>query len=328
MSAPLLEVDGLRKWFPIQRGWFGGTRGAVRAVDGVSFRVGAGETVACVGESGSGKSTLGRALLRLVEPDAGTIRVHGPQSGQVRDVLTLNGAELRKLRRELQIVFQDPYASLNPRMRVVDLVGEGLVIHGLARGGELRDLVLRELERVGLDASALDRYPHAFSGGQRQRISIARALALAPRFLVLDEAVSALDVSVQAQILNLLADLRAELGLAYFFITHDLGIVRHFAQRVLVLYLGRIVEEASASDLFAAPKHPYTKALLSAVPIQRPGETRARIVLEGEPPSPAHPPSGCSFHTRCPVAIARCGTEEPQLRETTSGGRVACHLAE
>ncbi|MCC7170896.1 MAG: ATP-binding cassette domain-containing protein [Planctomycetes bacterium] len=328
MSAPLLEVDGLRKWFPIQRGWFGGTRGAVRAVDGVSFRVGAGETVACVGESGSGKSTLGRALLRLVEPDAGTIRVHGPQSGQVRDVLAQDGAELRKLRRELQIVFQDPYASLNPRMRVVDLVGEGLVIHGLARGGELRDLVLRELERVGLDATALDRYPHAFSGGQRQRISIARALALSPRFLVLDEAVSALDVSVQAQILNLLADLRADLGLAYFFITHDLGIVRHFAQRVLVLYLGRIVEEASAGELFAAPKHPYTKALLSAVPIQRPGETRARIVLEGEPPSPAHPPSGCSFHTRCPVAVARCVTEEPQLRDTNSGGRVACHLAE
>lgn len=328
MSAPLLEVDGLRKWFPIQRGWFGGTRGAVRAVDGVSFRVGAGETVACVGESGSGKSTLGRALLRLVEPDAGTIRVHGPQSGQVRDVLALRGAELRKLRRELQIVFQDPYASLNPRMRVVDLVGEGLVVHGLARGGELRDLVLQELERVGLDASALDRYPHAFSGGQRQRISIARALALSPRFLVLDEAVSALDVSVQAQILNLLADLRSELGLAYFFITHDLGIVRHFAQRVLVLYLGRIVEEASASELFAAPKHPYTKALLSAVPIQRPGETRARIVLEGEPPSPAHPPSGCSFHTRCPIAVARCVTEEPQLCETKPGTRVACHLAE
>jgi oligopeptide/dipeptide ABC transporter ATP-binding protein len=323
MTTPLLDVDGLRKWFPIRRGWFGRTTGAVRAVDGVSFRVAAGETVACVGESGSGKSTLGRTLLRLLEPDAGTIRVHGPEPERVRHVERLEGADLRKLRRELQIVFQDPYASLNPRMRVVDLVGEGLVIHDLARGAELRELVLRELERVGLDASALDRYPHAFSGGQRQRISIARALAVMPRFLVLDEAVSALDVSVQAQILNLLADLRAELGLAYFFITHDLGIVRHFAHRVLVLYLGRIVEEATAAELFAAPKHPYTQALLSAVPIQRPGEMRARIMLDGEPPSPANPPPGCAFHTRCPIAVAQCAREVPTLRDV-GGARVAC----
>ncbi|MBL8769273.1 MAG: ATP-binding cassette domain-containing protein [Planctomycetes bacterium] len=326
MSAPLLEVEGLRKWFPIRRGWFGRERGAVRAVDGVTFHVAAGETVACVGESGSGKSTLGRTLLRLLEPDAGTIRVHGPESGRVRTVESASAAELRKMRRELQIVFQDPYASLNPRMRVVDLVGEGLVIHGLASGAELRELVLRELERVGLDASALDRYPHAFSGGQRQRISIARALAVSPRFVVLDEAVSALDVSVQAQILNLLADLRAQLGLAYFFITHDLGIVRHFAQRVLVLYLGRIVEEATAAELFESPKHPYSKALWSAIPIQRPGESRARIVLAGEPPSPANPPPGCAFHTRCPVAIARCKVEEPALRSVGAGRRVACHL--
>ncbi len=319
-DEPLLRVRGLRKWFPLRRGVLGRPSAWVRAVDGVSFDVGAGETFALVGESGCGKTTVGRALLRLVEPTAGEVRFGG------RDVRALRRGELRRLRREMQLVFQDPYASLNPRLTVGAIVGEALAVHGIARGSELEDRVAALLERVGLAAGYRSRYPHEFSGGQRQRIGIARALALRPRFVVCDEAVSALDVSIQAQILNLLQDLQDEFALTYLFISHDLHVVRHLADRVAVMYLGRIVESAPAAELFADPKHPYTRALLAANPEPDPAARGEPAPLEGEVPSPLAPPPGCAFHPRCPRAFSPCASVEPRPLALAGDREVVCHL--
>jgi len=320
----LLEVTRLEKSFRVRSSLLGRVQATVRAVDGVDLVVGEGETVGCVGESGCGKTTLGRAILRLIEPDAGSIRFAG------RDVRAMGGGALRALRREMQIIFQDPFASLNPRMKVEELVGEALTVHGLARGRARMARVTELLERVGLDAASMNRYPHEFSGGQRQRIGIARALALGPRFVVCDEATSALDVSVQAQIINLLESLGRELGISYLFISHDLGVVRHVSDRVLVMYLGRIVEEAPTEALFETPRHPYTRALLSAIPVPDPdlASKRKRIVLEGDLPSPDNPPPGCPFHTRCPDVMDVCRSEEPPWKESepAAGHRYRCHL--
>jgi oligopeptide/dipeptide ABC transporter ATP-binding protein len=290
-------------------------------VDGVDLDVRSRETVGLVGESGSGKTTLGRMLVRLVEPDAGTIRFDGS------DLLAQRPRELRKLRRHFQIVFQDPYGSLNPRMKIGTALGEPLLIHRLAATkAERKERVLELLERVGLDRTAYGRYPHEFSGGQRQRIGIARAIACGPRFLVADEPVSSLDPPIQAQIVNLLLDLRETLGLSYLFISHDLRLVQHLSDRIAVLYLGRIVEEGPATRVAGAPHHPYTRALLASTPSLEPGPPRAPV-LAGDPPSPADPPPGCPFHPRCPLVIARCRTEEPELRPVGAGHRAACHLA-
>jgi peptide/nickel transport system ATP-binding protein len=320
MNTALLEVQDLRKYFPVRRGAFASASAdVVRAVDGVSFAVHGGETLGVVGESGCGKSTLARLILRLIEPSAGTIRFDGD------DLLRLDRNALRHKRRELQIIFQDPFGSLNPRMRVGDIVGEGLDVHRLASGAERRRRVLETLERVGLRAEAYDRYPHEFSGGQRQRIGIARALAVRPKLIVADEPVSALDVSIQAQIVNLLQDLQEEMGLAYVFIAHDLRVVEHISRRVAIMYLGKIVELADAATVYAKPRHPYTRALLSAVPVPEPGVQHQRIHLGGEVPSPIHPPPGCAFHPRCEYAEPRCRSEEPQLLGSTRH-RVACHV--
>ena len=319
MTTPLLEVRDLRKYFPVRTGAFRAHRQQLRAVDGVSFSVNPGETLGIVGESGCGKTTLGRLILRLLEPTAGTIRFAG------EDLLALSHHDLRRKRRELQIIFQDPYGSLNPRMRIGNIIGEGLDVHGLARGAEKRALVVRLLDRVGLRADAYDRYPHEFSGGQRQRIGIARALAVQPRLIVADEPVSALDVSIQAQIINLLQDLQQEIGLSYIFIAHDLRVVEHISHRVAIMYLGRIVELADSVELYAHPKHPYTRALLSAVPVLDPTATRERITVTGDVPSPIHPPAGCPFHPRCAHAEDRCRGEEPQLIGR-SDHQVACHV--
>ena len=322
-TAPLVEVDDLRTHFRVRRGWFGGDRGVVRAVDGVSLRVAPGETLGLVGESGCGKSTLGRTVLRLIEPTAGTIRFEGT------DITPLTQRELRPYRRRMQIVFQDPYGSLNPRMTVRATVGEALRVHALARdANDERERVAALLGRVGLRPEQMDRYPHEFSGGQRQRVGIARALAVEPRFIVADEPVSALDVSIQAQIVNLLMDLQEEYGLSYLFISHDLKVVRHISRRVAVMYLGRIVEEAPTARLHEAPAHPYTRALLGAVPSADPKNRRRRLLIQGEVPSPIRPPSGCAFHPRCPIAErGRCDRETPELRPMADGHRVACHLA-
>jgi peptide/nickel transport system ATP-binding protein len=320
VSEPLLSVRGLRTWFPVRRGLLGRASAFVRAVDGVSFEIRAGETFALVGESGCGKTTVGRSVLRLIEPDAGEVRFDG------RDVLALSGAELRRLRREMQLVFQDPYASLNPRLTVGEIVGEAPRAHGLARGSELEQRVSSLLERVGLSGRHAARYPHEFSGGQRQRIGIARALALRPRFVVCDEAVSALDVSIRAQILNLLQDLQDEFALTYLFISHDLHVVEHLADRVAVMYLGRIVEDAPAAELFAEPRHPYTRALLAANPLPEPDAPREPVCLEGEVPSPLAPPPGCAFHPRCPRAFEPCASVEPRPAPQGAGREVACHL--
>jgi len=324
-TRPLLSVKGLVKTYPSRGGgvW---SRDRVRAVDGVDLELAQGETLSVVGESGCGKTTLGRSILRLETPDRGEVRFHGPDEGQVRDVSRLRGRALREIRREMQIVFQDPYSSLNPRLRVEALVGEALTAHGIASGDERRQMVVELLAQVGLDRGAIDRYPHEFSGGQRQRIGIARALALSPRLIVCDEAVSALDVSVQAQIVNLLRDLQEERGLSYLFISHDLSVVRHVSHRVIVMYLGTVVETAPAGALFDGPRHPYSQALLSAVPARTPSRKTGRIVLTGDLPSPSNPPSGCRFHTRCPVAEARCSTEEPPVREAGVGHSYRCHL--
>ncbi len=322
-APPLLETRDLRVWFEVRRGLFA-TKATVKAVDGVSLTVGAGETVGLVGESGCGKSTLGRAVLRLVDPTAGAVLFDGT------DITTTSQARLRPLRRKMQMIFQDPYASLNPRMRVKEIVGEALDIHGLASSPSERDARVEALlKRVGLRPDQASRYPHEFSGGQRQRVGIARALAVDPRFIVCDEPISALDVSIQAQIVNLLRDLQDELGLAYLFVAHDLKVVEYVSRRVAVMYLGRVVELAPSEALYGDPKHPYTKALLSAAPTPDPEKKRARIVLQGDVPSPIDPPKGCSFHPRCPIAErGRCDVEAPLIREIRPGHRVACHLAE
>jgi oligopeptide/dipeptide ABC transporter ATP-binding protein len=315
----LLEVRDLRKYFPVRSGLLGRSIPSLRAVDGVSFDVAAGATLGIVGESGCGKSTLGRLILRLLEPTGGTIRFAG------EDLLALGRAEMQRKRREMQIIFQDPFGSLNPRMRVGTIVGEGLEVHDLARGAARRRRVLDLLERVGLRADAYERYPHEFSGGQRQRIGIARALAVEPRLIVADEPVSALDVSIQAQIVNLLQDLQEQMGLTYVFIAHDLRIVEHISHRIAIMYLGRIVELADSAELYANPRHPYTRALLSAVPVPDPRERRERIVLPGDAPSPVEPPSGCPFHPRCTHAEERCRRDAPRL-EGRQSHRVACHV--
>jgi oligopeptide transport system ATP-binding protein len=319
---PLLEVKNLKVHFPVKRGVFQSAREFVRAVDDVSFSIAPGETLGLVGESGCGKTTLGRAIVRLVEPTAGTVSLEGT------DITQLDGAALRAQRRKLQIIFQDPYGSLNPRMTVRDIVGEALDIHGLAENKSARQKRIAELlKAVGLDATYAQRYPHEFSGGQRQRIGIARALAVEPKLIVCDEPVSALDVSVQAQIINLLQDLQQQHGIAYLFIAHDLAVVEHISRRVMVMYLGKIVELAEAKAIVHAPKHPYTQALISAVPVVDPDSKRQRIILPGDVPSPIDPPPGCPFHPRCPIAEDQCRTNVPVLREISPGHFAACHLA-
>lgn len=314
-AAPLLSVRDLRVWFPVRRGVFSLTHGYVKAVDGVSFDIHAGKTLGLVGESGCGKTTVGRSILRLIPATSGDVRFEG------RDFFAYRGRELRQLRRYMQIVFQDPFSSLNPRMTVGTLIGEPLEAHGITHGQQTRRRVGELLQRVGLDAGYAQRYPHEFSGGQRQRIGIARALALSPKFIVCDEPVSALDVSIQAQILNLLDDLQQEFGIAYLFIAHNLAVVEHFSDEVAVMYLGRIVERAPAERLYANPKHPYTVALLSAVPEPDPRPTRRRIVLAGEAPSPANPPAGCPFHPRCPLTRQRAaeGADRDVVELTFAG---------
>ena len=320
MTPPLLSVRDLKKHFPIKRGVFGNVSGQVRAVDGVSFHVNPGETLALVGESGCGKSTTGRAILRLIEPTSGSVTFDG------KDVLTLGREDLRHLRRKMQIIFQDPFSSLNPRMSIGAIVREGLTIHRLAEGAAADARVKQLLEEVGLRPEYASRYPHEFSGGQRQRVGIARALSVEPTFIVCDEPVSALDVSVQAQVVNLLQDLQRDRGLAYLFIAHDLSVVEHIADRVAVMYLGHIVELTTVTELFETPLMPYTQALLSAVPAPEPGVKRERILLTGDVPSPANPPSGCVFHPRCqhPARDASCAQVVPSLEEKAPGHWAAC----
>ena len=315
----LLEVRNLKKYFPVGSGLFSRRKGEVKAVDGVSLKIEEGETLGLVGESGCGKSTLGRSILRLIEPTEGEVYFQG------KNILALPPRELRDMRREMQIIFQDPYASLNPRMRVGDIVGEGLAIHKLATGRKKRDRVVELLNQVGLREEHYDRYPHEFSGGQRQRIGIARALAVNPKFIIADEPVSSLDVSIQAQIINLLQELQEKMHLTYFFISHDLRVVEHISHRVAIMYLGKIVEIATSDKIYQEAKHPYTRALLSAVPIPDPNRVKERVILEGDVPSPVHPPSGCSFHPRCRYREDVCDKVEPKL-EFADGHGASCHV--
>ena len=316
----LLEIRDLKKHFPVGEGLFSRNKGAVKAVDGVNLTVEEGETLGLVGESGCGKSTLGRTILRLIEPTGGEVFFQG------KNLLTLSQRELRDMRRQMQIIFQDPYASLNPRMRVGDIVGEGLEIHKLAKGKAKRERVFELLHQVGLRGEHYDRYPHEFSGGQRQRIGIARALAVSPKFIVCDEPVSSLDVSIQAQIINLLQELQEKMHLTYLFISHDLRVVEHISHRVAIMYLGKIVEIAKGDSIYQDAKHPYTKALLSAVPVTDTSRKKERVVLEGDVPSPVNPPSGCTFHPRCSYREAICDKTEPPLEFTAGGHGVACHV--
>ncbi|CAH8772781.1 ABC transporter ATP-binding protein [Paenibacillus dendritiformis] len=320
MSEALIEVQQLKKYYPLRAGLFNRTVNHVKAVDGISFSIYRGETFGLVGESGSGKSTAGRAILRLTDKTAGDVRYQGT------DIHQLSRTDMRRLRPELQFIFQDPYSSLNPRMHIGDAIGEALLQHGLAGKEEIRDRVEDILSVCGMAAYHYDRYPHEFSGGQRQRIGIARAIILQPRFIVADEPVSALDVSIQAQIINLFRQLQEERGLTYLFISHDLSVVEHLCSRIGVMYLGSLVELAPRDELFRQPLHPYTQALLSAIPIPDPKRKRSRIVLRGDIPSPVNPPSGCKFHTRCPAAKDICRQEAPLFREVGSQHYAACHL--
>ena len=318
----LLEVKNLKVHFPVKQGMFSRVRESVKAVDGVSFSIAPGETLGLVGESGCGKTTLARAIVRLVEPTAGEISLDG------ENVTRMNGSELRARRRKFQMIFQDPYGSLNPRMNTEQIIGESIDAHNLATDSASRRNRINELlEIVGLEPAHASRFPHEFSGGQRQRIGIARALAVEPKLIVCDEPVSALDVSVQAQVINLLRDLQAQRGLAYLFIAHDLAVVEHISHRVMVMYLGKVVEQGEAKTVVRTPKHPYTQALISAVPVVDPDTKRQRIILTGDVPSPINPPSGCPFHPRCPIAEARCKTEVPALREITPNHWAACHFS-
>jgi oligopeptide/dipeptide ABC transporter ATP-binding protein len=317
---PLIEVTDLKKHFLIRKGILGRTVGNVLAVDGVSFSINEGETLGLVGESGCGKTTVARTVLRLIEPTSGQIKIHG------QEISGLSKTEMRPLRRQMQIVFQDPFSSLNPRIRVGKIVGEPLKVHNVGTRLERQERVAQLFKRVGLRPEQINNYPHQFSGGQRQRVSIARALALDPGFIVADEPVSALDVSIQAQVINLLMDLQRELKLSYLFVSHNLAVVEHISHRVAVMYLGRIVEYADKAALFEKPLHPYTEALLAAVPLPDPSLTRAKHRVTGDVPSPINPPSGCHFHPRCPIAEARCRTERPELREIIPGHQVSCHL--
>ncbi|MGB8894245.1 MAG: dipeptide ABC transporter ATP-binding protein [Pseudolabrys sp.] len=319
-AAAVLEVRDLKKHFPVRKGLLQRVGGTVFAVDGVSFSIRAGETLGLVGESGCGKSTVGRTVLRLIDPTAGSIRISG------NDITRLSKAKLRPYRRQMQIIFQDPFSSLDPRMSAGDIVAEPLRVHRVASGGAVKEKVAALFERVGLRRAQMDNYPHQFSGGQRQRIGIARALALQPRLIVGDEPVSALDVSIQAQVLNLMMDLQREFGLAYLFISHNLAVVEHISNNIAVMYLGRIVEYTNKHTLFTRALHPYTEQLLLAVPVPDPRVKRQKRMLQGDVPSPINPPSGCHFHTRCPYAVDRCRAEAPALREVKPGHWVACHL--
>ena len=319
-NMPVLEVKDLKKHFPVRKGLLRRTVGHVYAVDGISFSIGVGETLGLVGESGCGKTTAGRAVLRLIEPTSGSVQVGGTE------IIGLSKSEMRPYRAQMQIIFQDPFSSLNPRMTAGEIVAEPLLVHSPGRRKERDEQVAALFARVGLRPAQMSNYPHQFSGGQRQRIGIARALALEPKLIIADEPVSSLDVSIQAQVLNLMIDLQRELGLSYLFISHNLAVVEHVSHSIAVMYLGRIVEYTDKKTLFTAPLHPYTESLLAAVPVPDPAIKRNKRVLQGDVPSPVNPPSGCHFHTRCPYAVERCKVEEPLLREVRPGQLVACHL--